>query len=216
MMSRAAHAGRQGKLRLLESMRVETVGRRKQLEEKHLAIPALSWSQGQGVLAPILEMPADAIVDFFSDYPLRMTGENPFFYVYGDPRDPPHKDDPDLAAAVEAVNLALLAYDRARLNLRVAELFNGRIAPGYSKNNPEGPAWTHAALVRLNIFEILVSATKAISFYESLRGGDLRAVERNNFDRLWSVPSRARSKREALERSTHGDPITARLATHLL
>jgi hypothetical protein len=199
-MTRGVRAERQAKLRLLESVRLKTDEERKQIEQKHAAIRALMPAQAEEVLARILEMSTDALVDVFQDYSLRMAGENPFYYTYGDPRDTPHKDDLELAAAVEAVNLALHEYDQARLALRVAEFFGGRVSPRKSEADPKGPAWwSDSAVIKLDMLEILISATKASSFYESLRGGDLRTLERENFKEVWPLCTSARVSKKACD-----------------
>jgi hypothetical protein len=193
MMSRGARAERQAKLRLLESVRLETDEKRQQLDQKHAAMPTLSAVHAEEFLARIRAMSPDKIVELFQGYPLRMAGKNSFYYAYGDPRVTAHKDDPELAAAVEAVNLVLHAYDRARLNLRVTEFFGGRVSP----------EWSKSARIERAIFAMLVSAIKATSFYESLHGGDIRESE--NFKRVWLPLVRARAKRKEKEPSTDGD-----------
>jgi hypothetical protein len=175
MLSRGARAERQANLRLLESGRLEIDEERKQLEQKHAALPALTPAQAEEVLARIHAMSSDEIAEYFQDHPVRMAGKNSFYYVCGDPREKLYKDDPELSAAVEAVNLSLNKYDDARLDLRIAELFTGRLAP----------PWSNRALVRLDLLQVMISATKAVSFYESLHGRDLRTVERENFKQLW-------------------------------
>jgi hypothetical protein len=175
MMSRGARAERQEKLRMLEAARVETDAARKQLEEKYAAIPILTPAQAEKVWVGIKAMSPEDIIEFFQDYPLRRADKNPHYYVYGDPRDKPHKDDPGLVAAVDAVNLAVGAYDRVRLNLRVTEFFDGRISPLSS----------NSALIQLDILEILISFTKETSFCESLHGGDRLALEMETFKQVW-------------------------------
>jgi hypothetical protein len=135
-------------------------------------------------------MSCEAIVEFFQDYPLRMAGKNAFYYVCGDPREELHKDDPELAAAVEAVNLSLNKYDDARLRLRIAEFFTGRVSPHGS--NP--------ALFRLDLLELTILAAKAVSFYESLAGGDVNAVEIKNF-KLLCIPRPAFESATSVEHS---------------
>jgi hypothetical protein len=175
MLSRGARAERQRKLQLLESVRLETDAAHKKLEEKLAAIPDLTPAQAEKVFARVRAMSADEIIEFFQDYPLRMAGKNRYCHHYGNPREMSHTDDPELAAAVEAVNLAVCAYDKARLKLRVTEFFGGRVSP----------LWSNSALIQLDILEILISFTKMVSFEESLRGGDRGALERENFKQVW-------------------------------
>lgn len=204
MLTRGARAERQAKLRLLESVRLETDAKCKQLEQKHAAIPALTPAQAEEVWPRVRAMSPDEIVEFLQDYPLRMAGKNAFSYVCWDPRETPHKDDPELAAAVEAVNLALHANDKARLNLRIAELFGGR-ASHRSEAHSECSAQSKSALIQLDLLELFISGAKAVSFYESLAGGNLLSVERKNFNQLGLPNFRAGAKGKAEEQSTEWD-----------
>lgn len=147
---------------------------------------------------------------------MRMAGESAFRYHYSDPRDTPHKDDPELAAAVEAVNLALHAYDKARLDLRITELFGGRASPWKSEAHSKWSTRSKSALIQLDLLELFISGAKAVSFYESLAGGDLHTIERENFTQLGLPKFRAGANRKAEEQSTewdraHGAPRDALL-----
>ncbi|HTC50731.1 MAG TPA: hypothetical protein VK700_02215 [Steroidobacteraceae bacterium] len=177
MLSRGARAERQANLRLLESLRVEIDEKRKQLESRHAAIPALTAAQAERVVARIVAMSADAVWEYFQPYPLRMAGKNPFYYCYGPPCDTRHDGDPELAAAVEAANLALCAHDHVLLDLRIAEFFNGCISWTESRVSATESA---QSVFALDMFACMVSIAKTDSFYRSLEGKDVRDLDREN------------------------------------
>jgi hypothetical protein len=171
-MTRGARAERQAKLRLLEAVRVETDAARKQLTEKCAAAPALEAAQAEKVWAEIRAMSHDNILEFFRDYPLRRAGG----CVSNDRRSALHQDDPELATAVDALNLALSAYDKARLDLRVIEFLGGQL-----------PASYNSTVFHLDVLGIWISFTKSESFNKSLHGGDIDTAERELFEYFWAV-----------------------------
>jgi hypothetical protein len=184
MMSRGARAERQATLRLLESVQMETDQKRQHLEDKHTAMPILSAQQADEVVSRILAMSPEAVVEFFQNSRLRMAGKNPFTYIYGDPRETPHKDDPEVAAAVERVNLAICAHDDAALDLRIVELFGGRISWEESRAPRDESIPLDRGVFALDIFAVMVSVAKTDAFYRSLEGHDIRVLERENLYQL--------------------------------
>jgi len=198
MLARGARLERQAIFRLLESVRQETDAKRTELETRYAAIPTLAREQAEQVVIRILAMSPDALVEFFQDHRLRMTGKNPFSYIYGDPREARQKRDPEMAAAVARLNLALHECDHALLDLRISELFGGRLVwdESYAPGDDESERLDY--VIALDVFAVMVSVAKADAFYRSLEGQDIRALDRENLFQLqqdW--PSLVRLTREA-------------------
>lgn len=193
-MTRGARAERQANLRLLDSARLETDEKRKQIEAKHATMPDLLAEQPEGVLNRVLAMSPDALVEFFQHHRLRVAEK----HWHGMPRDTQHGDDLEMVAAVEAVNLALYAYDRASLDLRIAELFGGRLpwkeVRGLSRRSL-------TAAVRLDLFRVSVHLAKQSGFDAARKGEDLRGVERESFQESLRTFITVREKRESDEKS---------------
>jgi hypothetical protein len=136
MISRAVHAERQANLRLLESLRVEVERRRKDLEAKFAAVPVLATAQYGEAAARVLGMSEKAVLKFWRKYRAsmaRMAGNRLFQTYYTRPPDARHKDDPEIAEAVQRANDAARDHDEGMLALLVAELFGGRVSYGRSE-----------------------------------------------------------------------------------
>jgi hypothetical protein len=133
MMTRTARAERRTNLRRLDWLRVETEEKRKELEAKYSAMPTLSAAQCQEAVIRILAMSEEAVVEFLLDYRMRKAGKGPAYY-YMPPRDTRYVDDQEMAEAIEHLNVAVCMYDEALLDLRIAELFGGRVS--YSRYEP--------------------------------------------------------------------------------
>lgn len=119
-------------LRRLESLRAETEEKRKELEAKYSAIPTLSAAECQEGVTRILAMSKEAASEFILEYRMRKAGKGPAHY-YMPPPDTQYVDDPEVAEAVEAVDVAARNHDEALLDLHVAELFGGRVCYGRSE-----------------------------------------------------------------------------------
>lgn len=169
MINRDAHAERQATLRLLESLRVEMERKRKDLEAKYVAIPVLATAQYQEAAARILAMPKKAVFKFLRDYRAcmtRMAGNRLFSSYYTRPLDTRHNDDPEMSEAVERVNVAARNHDETLLDLRVAELFGGRVSYGRSE------LWNRV-LFTLRVTGLLISVAVKQK-YRSRKGADIQ------------------------------------------
>lgn len=208
-MTRGARAERQANLRLLESARLETDEKRKQLEAQHAAMPVLLAEQPEKALTRILAMSPDALVEFFQRHRLRVAEK----HWHGMPRNTQHGDDLEMVAAVEAVNLALYAYDRESLDLRFAQLLGGRLlwkeARGLSRRS-------FTAAVRLDLFRISVHLAKQSGFDAARKGEDLRGVERESFQESLRTFTTVREKTDSEEQSQELDRERGTVAMHLL
>jgi L-alanine-DL-glutamate epimerase-like enolase superfamily enzyme len=193
-MTRGARAERQANLRLLESARLETDEKRKQLEAQLAAMPVLLAEQSEEVLNRVLARSADALVEFFQHHRLRVAEK----HWHGMPRNTQHGDDLEMVAAVEAVNLALYAYDRASLDLRIGELFGGRL-PWKEERGLSRRSLT--AAVRLDVFRVCVHLAKQSGFDAARKGEDLRGVERESFQESLQTLITVREKRDSEEKS---------------
>ena len=129
MLSRGVRATT---LRLLESLRVEWEEKGKELEARYAAMRALSAAQCQEAITRILAMSIEAVSEFYLDYRMRKAGKCQL-HLYMLARDTRHDDDPEMAQAVERVDVAARNHDEALLDLHVAELFGGRVSYGRSE-----------------------------------------------------------------------------------
>jgi len=189
-MSRGARSERQGNLRLLEALQLETHAKRDEVNAQYSAMPPLPVEQIRETVIRILGMPPAALIEFFRDYRVRMAGKNSFSYYYLTLRDTRHDDDPEMSAAVERVALALSAYDKARLHLRVSELFGGQYSWELSRGFKKRSRQRDDAELALDMFSIMIQTEKIDAYYRSLRGEDIRAVDAENMHRLlehWST-----------------------------
>lgn len=197
MISGGARAERQANLRLLESARLETDEKRKQLKAQHAAMPLLLAEQPEEVLTGILAMSPDALVEFFQHHRLRVAEK----HWHGMPRNTQHGDDLEMVAAVEAVNLALYAHDRASLDLRIVELFGGRLLWKKEQGRSEYSGQSLAAAVRLDFFWAAVHHAKKLGFDAARKGEDVWGVERESFREFLATFNTVREKRNSEEKS---------------
>lgn len=202
-MTRGARAERQANLRLLESARQEMDEKLKQLKAQHAAMPVLLAEQREEVFTRILAMSPDVLVQYFQHHRLRVAEK----HWHGMPRNTQHGDDLEMVAAVEAVNLALYAYDRASLDLRIAELFSGRLPWKEEGGSSESSGRSLAGVVDLTFFQVSVYLAKERGFKASRNGGDLRGVEKESFQEFLLPFITARAKRDAEEQSKQLDRI---------
>lgn len=196
-MTRGARAERQANLRLLESVQLDTDEKRKQLEAQHAAMPVLLAGQSEEILNRILAMSADALVEFFQHHRLRVAEK----HWHGMPRNTQHGDDLEMVAAVEAANLALYAYDRASLDLRIAELFGGRLQWKVEGGHSEYSGRSLTAAVRLDLFRVSVHLAKQSGFEAACKGDDRRGAERESFQESLQTFITVREKRDSDEKS---------------
>lgn len=169
MVSRGAPDERQATLRLLASLRVELERDCQDLETKYAAIPVLATAQYEEAAARILTMSKGAEFKFWRNYRacmVRMAGNRLFYDYYTRPPDTRHNDDPEMAEAVERVNVAARNHDNAVLDLRVAELFGGRVS--YSRSEQ-----LNKVLLTLEGLGLLISVAEKHG-YRSRRGPDIQ------------------------------------------
>ena len=184
MMSRGVRAERQANLRLLESLQRETDAKREEVEAQHAATPPLPVEQFHDTVMRVLARAPETLFEFFRDYRVRMAGKNPFCYLYPSPRNSRHHDDPEMAAAVERVNVALNAYDDARLDLRITELFGGRYSWEQSGGHERRSGQLDDGRIALDILSAMIQTSKIDAYYRSLNGEDGQVVDRENMHKL--------------------------------
>jgi len=183
-MIRGTSAERQANLRLLKSVQQETDVKGAELEARRDAMPILAAEEAGEVVTRILAMSPDGLVEFFQDCRLRLAGETPFSYVYGGSRSTLHKHDPETRAAVAGLNLALHDYDHALLDLRISELFGGRLVWDESHASHDDESERSDHVIALDIFAVLIAVGKIDAFYGSLAGQDIGTIDRENLYQL--------------------------------
>ena len=183
-MSRGASAERQANLQLLASVQHETDAKRAELEIRYASMSVLSPDQAEQVVIRILAMSPDDLVKSFQDCRLRMAGQNPWRYLYGDRRGARHRGDREMAAAVERVNVAICAYDEAALDLRIAELFGGRVSWEESQPPRDESKRVDRGVFALDFFGVLVSIAKIDAHYQTLEGQDIRVLDSENLQEI--------------------------------
>ena len=200
MTSRGARAERQSALRLLERMRDIAERQLECVRVKYAAVPVLLPEQADEVIARIVAMPGDALVDFFKGYRLREF--DPWKYKGSRAASKtPYPDDQEVAAAVEQVNIGLYACDHELLKLRISELFGGRLKD-YFKKPYESPL-----LMYLDMFSLCVMVMKDDSNFRGLPGEDPEAPGRITFQMLQeSLASSAQRHKEG-ERKEHAEHL---------
>lgn len=170
MVDHSAPDERQATLRLLESLRVELERTRKDLEAKYAAIPVFATAQYLEAAARILAMSKKAVFKFYRDYRAcmaRMAGGGLFYSYYTRSPDARHNDDPEMAEAVERVNVAARNHDEALLDLHVANLFGGRISDGGSE------LW-NKVLFSSAVLDLLKSVEEKRRYFRSRKGADVQ------------------------------------------
>jgi hypothetical protein len=194
MTSRGARSERQSALRLLETVRDDTERQLERLKAKYAAVPVLMPEQAEEVIARIVAMPSDVLVDFFKDY--RVREFDPWKYKYSRPASKtPYPDYPEMDAAVERLNIGLHAYDETLLKLRISELFGGRLKD-YSKKTPyESPL-----LINLDIFGICVMIIKDDRNFRGLPGEDPEAPGGLTLQMIQGILSSSAQRHKEAER----------------
>lgn len=201
MTSRGARSERQSALRLLETVRDETERQLERLKAKYAAVPVLLPEQAEEVIARIVAMPSDVLVDFFKDY--RVREFDPWKYKYSRPASKTlYPDYPEMDAAVERLNIGLHAYDETLLKLRISELFGGRLKD-YSKKTPyESPL-----LISLDIFSICVMVIKDDSNFRGLPGDDPEAPGGLTLQMIQGILSSSAQRHKEGEREEHAQHL---------
>jgi hypothetical protein len=201
MTSRGARSERQSALRLLETVRDDTERQLERLKAKYAAVPVLLPEQAEEVIARIVAMPSDVLVDFFKDY--RVREFDPRKYKYSRPASKtPYPDYPEMDAAVERLNIGLHAYDETLLKLRISELFGGRLKDYSNKTPYESPL-----LINLDIFSICVMVIKDDSNFRGLPGEDPEAPGGLTLQMIQGILSSSAQRHKEGERKEHAEHL---------